>query len=87
MWSCKLCVKEASQKMVSRAKRGGTQIVAGRTAPKKRRPTPAPKAITLAALRKYKVGELRKKLGELKLSTTGTKQALFNRLAGNLKLG
>ena len=87
MWSCKLCVKEASQKMVSRAKRGGAQIVAGRTAPKKRRPTPATKAITLAALRKYKVGELRTKLGELKLSTTGTKQALFNRLAGHLKLG
>jgi hypothetical protein len=71
------------------AKRGGAQIVAGRTAPKKRRPTPTPKAIALAELRKHKAGEgeLKCKLGELELPTTGAKQALFNRLAGHLKPG
>jgi hypothetical protein len=33
------------------------------------------------------VGELKCKLGELKLSTTGAKQTLFNRLAGHSKPG
>jgi hypothetical protein len=86
-------VREGSfkkKKNGEQGKAGGAQIVAGRTAPKKRRPTPAPKAIKLAALRKYKVGELKCKLRGIKTfhnrGEAGVIQP-FNRLAGHLKLG